>query len=148
MAPTTKTKTPPRWKRRHRAAWTEYVRTLADAMGLRDWSLTLEFDGDGMDADAYGTTWCTEGQRHAVIGWAPDLLDAMGADPAKLRMVAVHELVHLHLDAPTLPLRKDASDWMPASTHAPLVAAQARALEHATDAIARAWAELLPTPAL
>ncbi len=118
--------------------WLPYVRQLADAMGLKDWSFKIddEVSDDHCDAQIR----CIYGQRRAVIRLGAQL-DAY--DPEKQRGIIAHELIHCHL-----ALIDAAARYVePAlgSVAWPLFeGAMADANEQATDAIAVVLAPFLP----
>lgn len=119
----------------------EYVRTLADAMGLKDWEYELDNKPpDSETADAGIFNWY--GQRHAQIRVNPKWPEWTAE---RLRSRIVHELVHSHLHCldETIPNLKSLLGE-PAYTVASNFFNDL--LETATDGIAVAWAATLPLP--
>jgi hypothetical protein len=125
----------------HYAAW---VRGLADAMGLRDWTVTVKHDEHGkeLDEDAYAQVVVTYGQQHAAITLSHDI---MTATEDHKRWVVVHELVHCHTDQ-TMHVLVAMKDGLSPEVYRLAEATHRRACEQATDAIAKSWAKFLPMP--
>lgn len=96
-----------------RKALGEYLRWVADHMGLRDWTFHLRHDE--CDENAYATVSCTEGHREAVVRFCSDFRDL---ERAKVRHVVVHELVHCLAAAVTDHLKNDVGDVMGEREHA------------------------------
>lgn len=117
-----------------------YISALADAVGLRDWSISLQDDPCADDVN--GTCQCVYGRRVASIALSRNW---MNADEYDLRETIVHELLHCHTDPITYPLA-GIEDHLGSSLHTHLVSSQALALELAVDAIASAFAPRLPLP--
>lgn len=120
--------------------WLPYIRTLADAIGLRDWSFKI--DDEPCDDHCDAQIRCIYGQRQAVIRIGDQMVDY---DPAKQRGVLVHELVHCHLaliDAAT----RYAEPVFGSIAWPVFEGAMADANEQATNAIAVVLAPFLPLP--
>jgi hypothetical protein len=119
----------------------EYVRDLADRMGLRDWVINIMKDppenvNHGACIDViYGRRVANLQFREEWPEW----------DSEQLRSTVCHELVHCHIN----PLR-NAIDNIEAAVgkmiYDPLYNSVTDYIEYATDAIATAWAETLPLP--
>lgn len=115
----------------------QYVRQLADLIGMRDWKVKLEDEhpGDGN----LGFCECVYGRKIANIRLAEhDTIE-------ELRHTIVHELLHAHLDPTRLPIeniRNVLGQPLYDATHNALV----DAVEYATDEIASVLAPLLPLP--
>lgn len=114
-----------------------YIRKLADLCGLKDWKVTLEDEhpGDGN----LGACECVYGRKVARVRIAEhDTIE-------ELRHTIVHELLHCHLDPCRLPIeniRNTLGQSLYDVTHGAFV----DFIEYGTDAIASAWAPLLPLP--
>lgn len=68
----------------------EYLRTLANTMGLTDWSFTLK---DMEHEDALATITVSFGRQEACIELSPAFY---AADPEEQRTTLIHELLHAH----------------------------------------------------
>lgn len=125
----------------------EYMREMADLMGLRDWYLAVSSDppkSEPIDDTHTVQAECSVnyGRKSAVIAFAANWAEW---DTEELRRVVAHELIHCH----TEPMR-----WAINNTRLPLgmtaflmlEGAFQDAHEVAIDAIACAWAERLPLP--
>lgn len=118
-----------------------YVRAMADEMGLRDWYLHIPADQPtdmthGAECDV------TYGQKVATITFRDDW-PTWGAD--RLRSLVTHELIHCH----TWEMEQriaDLRDTLGGPTYELYSLGFRHAHERAVDGIARAWAETLPLP--
>lgn len=122
-----------------------YTRALADLMGLRDWTIRVDLGDPGNDG-AHEGTWIgcclvTPFRRSAVITIDPALRDQPRDE---VRSTMVHELTHCHLDAMRDQVYTDLLGQMGQPTYDVFTGSFLRNLEHATDAIAEAWAPTLP----
>lgn len=118
-----------------RAPFIPYFRTLADLMGLKDWTFEVKLNDYPEDTSAYASIYCIEGRKHGIIRLSEDLL----TEPREAqRHYCVHELIHAlyatAMHAARLSLSADAYRvWM-------------MTFEYAVDATAVAWAPFLPLP--
>lgn len=119
-------------ERRQRFA--PYVRLLADAMGLKDWEITVA-DGPPRSPTAHAGVFMHYGQRRADVHLGDSFLDE---PPDRQRLHLAHELVHLHFAA----VDGLAEDWLDDSRYAGFL----RLFEYGVDAVATAWAPHLPPP--
>lgn len=72
-----------------------YIRTLADKIGLSEWTFELSHEplGTDEDTDTYAHIVCTEAQCRAVITLGRGFLD----EPLRQkRHTLIHELLHCH----------------------------------------------------
>lgn len=124
-----------------------YIRSLADLMGLRDWEIWLgDNPPDGHPAVAwhvYGGSCEVVHRRHAACirvhdGWVdwPD---------EQIRYVMVHELLHCHF-APIQEHHLHAEAHFSKSEWVIFDNTFDDAMEHHIDALATAWAQMLPLP--
>lgn len=134
-------------KKKDRRAFGQYVRWIADSMGLRDWYIDVHFSLDE-DASDYGTNHIrmaqvepTYGRKHAVVTVVPDIRDY---DLEKIRMVVCHELTHLHLAALQDQCERDLENIVGKLADEVFYKSFRRNLEYAVDGIASAWAESFP----
>lgn len=119
---------------RHR--WALYVEELQRAMGLTDWSVIIDAEPAGEDCDAQILpTW---GARSATLQIDPKLHEHT---PGRVRVVIVHELLHLHHAQPD-QLAETALHTQGPGAHA----AWNLAMEYAIDAVSKSWAQRLPYP--
>lgn len=117
-----------------------YVRHMADAMGLKDWDITVSDNPAPEDTNAHIT--CVYGQRRAIVDFDNEWPEWTRE---KLRRIAAHELVHCFLDQLTWPV-SNVRNIIGQSLYDVTHEAIRDAIELATDGIATAWAETLPLP--
>ena len=121
----------------HADSLDRYIRTLADAMGLKDWDVRLS--DDALDDGNAGGCRVPYGRKIAKIRLAEhDTIES-------LRRTIVHELLHAHLE----PIDWQIHNIKPAVSELTFDVWRGGfvdALEVACDAIAWAWAEHLPLP--
>lgn len=124
-----------------RHALGDYMREIANLMGLRDWYLFLS-SNDPEDDDAMACCEVAYGQKSATLcfhhSWPAWSMD-------ELKATVVHELLHCH----TEPMRwavNNARDPLGFMLFGVVEGAFIDALEVAVDGVARAWAEHLPDP--
>lgn len=118
----------------------QYVRKVADAMGLRDWRLDVK--GEPPEY-AYAQCRPTDGQRHAELRFGSDF-EAL--EPERRRAIVVHELVHCHIAQLQWQVEKDLERHLGPSTDRVFFDSFRRNVEYAVDAIAEALAPHLPLP--
>jgi hypothetical protein len=116
----------------------KYLSRLAEAMGLGDW--VLDVREEPADEGTVAEIDCTLGQKHARVYLCEEWTDL---DPVTQRDTLVHELVHAHLSQ-----LRHMADTLFDEVKGGKVAKAAFHLveEYATEAIAQAWAPLLPLP--
>lgn len=90
-----------------RAALTTYVRTLADALGLKDWKITIEKEPSDDDCDA--SIQGVYGRRIGML-WIHRDFRTFSSD--RQRQTLIHELLHLHFE----PMRHHVENLLEAST--------------------------------
>jgi hypothetical protein len=115
-----------------------YVRQLADALRLRDW--TIEVQDDPCDDDAHGQIKIAYGRRQAAIWLSRDNVEL-----EKVRHTVVHELIHCHLE----PMRwslNNAQEVLGSIPFGIFAGAAEDALELAVDGLADAIAPHMPLP--
>ncbi len=117
-----------------RKAWQPYFRMLADVMGLKDWTVEID-DEPPVNQEAYAVARCSEGRKYIIVDLARGFLDA---DPKTQRMIAVHELLHAHFSHMDFCIEKMISQDQNKVHRINL--------ELTVDAVAVAWAEMLPMP--
>lgn len=122
-----------------RKALMEYVRWIADHMGLRDWRFSILHDPCESSALAICTP--TEGQRMAALEFAADFREL---DPDVQRMTVVHELLHCHHAHTQDIARLHTTQFMGQHAYDAFHQTYRLVHEYAVDAVARAWAEDLP----
>ena len=123
------------------AAYSAYVRQLADLMELRDWRFDTEITVP-RNPNWAASCGITYGRRHACITIAPDTLTK---PPESIRQTIVHELVHCH----TTPIRDqldNVEEHLGKSAYTTIHNATTDVLELATEALANAIAPFLPLP--
>lgn len=121
----------------------QYVRTIADGLGLKDW--TFEVGVDQPDGDRIAFCNRVRNRKLATIGFRPRFFEETRESQ---RIAVIHELIHCHLG----PIR----DVLEDEIHASKALSQwcynmawetmLRADEWATDAISSAIACHYPLP--
>jgi hypothetical protein len=113
----------------------DYVRELANAMGLRDWTISISV-APPSDENHIAANWATYGRKLQTLYLSERFLDSSAEEQ---RATLVHELVHAqfaHLHS--LALRLLTSDGAKE--------AWTLAMEYTVDGIAEEWAKTLPLP--
>jgi ferritin-like protein len=80
-----------------RDSFCPYVRCLADALGLKDWTVVVADEGPHAHG-AIATVCCTEGRKHATVRLSEQFLRD---DEAEQRHTIAHELLHCQFAAHT-----------------------------------------------
>lgn len=116
----------------------QYIRDLADRMGLKDWEIIVSRvpSRDGVLA----TVRVTYGRRQARM-WLSE--DFAGGQPHEQRLALTHELIHCHMDRMDTVARQ-LEPVIGTAAHAVFMAAHAEAHEQATDALAVVLGAFLP----
>lgn len=123
-----------------RAALLHYIRWMADAMGLRDWTVAL---GDSpCDNKLSAQCSCTNGQKHVTISVCADF---RGMPIDEVRETIVHELVHAHFEPCWQQVRADLLEHLGQATYNVFVDSFRRNMEYSVDGISRAIAGHMPT---
>lgn len=124
------------------AAYSEYLRTLADALLLRDWEIQLKRDTPTSD-DCYAAVWVMDTENQAVIRLSEDYWHGSAEDR---REWLVHELIHCHLDRPVRVMAQLARQWDENSACQFAKEAHRNEVEICVQRIARIVAPTLPLP--
>jgi hypothetical protein len=142
-------------KRREQVAVMEWTRSVANRIGLRDWTLHFDWDHDaghdlpeghyaeGCEGASIQTIY---GRRHAVLRLGDGFREYA---PDKQRQYLVHELVHCHVNRLLDFVDTDLKGILGRPTWDLLSAAFERELEYAVDALADVLAPqqpLIPWP--
>lgn len=124
----------------------EYIAELRDLMGLGHFTVTFQAypPAEQDEVSTAAQIQIPDGKRDATIQVDPDFVDE---PPEEQRETLVHELVHCHLADMGNMVYEDLKHPLGITAHAIFNDGFTRALEHATDAIAKAWAAQLPLPA-
>lgn len=121
----------------------ENVRQIADAIGLRDWTINLNYEPPD-DTDAMASVSCVYGRRIATISFCSDWWER---DPHERHHVIVHELIHVV----TNPLNAFLEEALPVLIGQPtwqgVYAAIRQHDEHAVDQLATALSPYMPVMA-
>lgn len=126
----------------------DYIREMADCMGMHDWLLKLADDPPpNLAPDGSGNVtgaFCNVpyGRRYAVIYVNPEWADW---EPWELRYIVCHELLHGHLAALEWSFN-NVQHVVSTSQFALLNGSFTDAQELTIDAIGNAWAKTLPLP--
>jgi hypothetical protein len=125
--------------KRERKALEKYVRWVADAMELRDWTITI--DNDPCADDLEGSAVCTFSQRHVTIAFATNFRDR---DPADQRETVVHELLHAHHEVTWRMVQTDLAGALGKPVYYVFCDSYRRAMEYTVDALAKTIAKAMP----
>jgi hypothetical protein len=117
-----------------RRAFGPYLRCLADLMGLRDWTVTIDArPTDDRENNAEAAT--IRGRKQLRVALSEDFL---GMPPEEQRATVVHELIHAH-GAPMDHMLCGVLDDDARRSYKLL-------MEYMVDGIADEWAKSLPLP--
>jgi hypothetical protein len=119
-----------------------YIRTVANTLGLRDWTLNLAHD-EPDDKEAYASVSCVYGRRIANL-WLAHGFEML--EPIEQRHVIVHELLHIHFDRTLKQSEGALPGLLGAASYAVYEAGLRESIEHGVDAVADALAGALPLP--
>jgi hypothetical protein len=125
--------------KRDRNALARYIRWVADAIELRDWTITL--DDEPCDPDYNARVDCSEGRKHATIAFHAKFREM---DPEDQRQTIVHELVHAHHAVTWRMVQTDLLRPLGQETYGVFVDSYRRAMEYCVDATADALVKHLP----
>jgi hypothetical protein len=133
-------------RKRDHNALREYLRDLADALELRDWTVALAVGDPSGPARADGHRWGASsesipGRKHVTVTFPPDVRDW---EPNELRVTACHELIHAHLAPLSEMWRVDLYQHVARPTYELFNDGATRWLEYAVDALADATARHQP----
>lgn len=126
-------------KGRDRKELHRYIRWVADAMELRDWTLVLSRI-DAEDGDN-GHINLTYGRKLATIRLCSDFRTM---EPEQQRHTIVHELVHCHLEPAHNMVGNDLEKMLGKPADQVFYDGFRRQAEYATDALASAIAKHMP----
>lgn len=130
--------------KRDRKVLSEYVRWVADVIGLRDWTFEL-LPSEALEDTDGGKTLAScataDGRRFAVIRFDRGFKDT---SPTDQRDTVVHELVHCHLSNLQWQFENDLKVHLAPHVFMALNASFERNVELAVDALAGAIAKHLP----
>lgn len=140
-----KTPKPPaaavRWDEPARVRLTDYVRALADRLGLKDWDFLIDWDPTDGNSDAEIRP--VYGQKLAVIQLGPNFRTE---SPEHNRATVAHELIHCHLHPATDVIRVTHERLLDDDAAIATWAGFFMSIEYATDALANVVAPFLPLP--
>ena len=124
------------------ATLSDYITTIARALGLGHWSIRLSEEA-ACSPDAYAEVNPTDQRFHVVIRVCRDF---RSLTPQIQRESIVHELLHLPYQPAVDVIRLDLWEAraLSQSTYDALYKAFSRQMEYATDCLAGAVARLLP----
>lgn len=125
--------------KRDRKALGEYVRTIADAMELRDWHIDLMHDP--CEDEALASISATYGRKRASISFNRSFRDLA---PDVQRRTVAHELVHLHLEPACDIVKADLVELLGRPADTVLWLGFKRQIEYGVDALSDAVAKHLP----
>ena len=122
-------------------AYSAYIRSLADVMGLRDWEIDLAREY-AEDPDTGAQCQTTYGRKIATIVFGQGFL---ACDPETQRYYCVHELLHCHT-CPVHTAVANACGRLGSDAFSILDGTHRDAIEFAVDGIGVAYAKFLPLP--
>lgn len=128
---------------RQRRILRKQVRLVADSLGLRDWTIKLDYEPCA-DENALATVSCTYGRRIATVQFCAEWWER---DPHERHHVLVHEMLHVVTD----PIRTYLDETLPVLIGQPAWTAVREAVrqheEHAVDQLASALSPYVPVVA-
>ena len=124
-----------------RVALNAYCRTMADELGLRDWTLIVNYDTPTI-AEENARVDVTYGRRVVTISWGETFWTETRAEQ---RQTVVHELMHIHLDAISA-VSRSLAEQLGSFAYSVFSDNEHLQVELATDAIAEAIAHHFPLP--
>jgi hypothetical protein len=125
--------------KRQRRALAEYIRWVADALELRDWTITL--DHEPCEEHLMGHVHCTNSARNLSIAVNASFLDYT---PEDQRETIVHELVHAHWETCWKMIQGDLGDALGKPVYYVFCDSYRRAMEYGVDGLAKALAKHMP----
>jgi hypothetical protein len=123
------------------AAYSTYIRDLADRLLLRDWEITLR--RNETRGENYAAVFIFNTENHAVVKLDEDY---WGGSREDQREWLVHELLHCHLDRPDRVMEQLAEQWSENSACQFAKEAHHREIEVCVQRFARLLAPLMPLP--
>lgn len=117
-----------------------YVRAIADALELRDWSIDVSRDAPSSE-EFIASCSCAQSRKNASIYFS-DVFRHV--DPIEQRQTVVHELLHAHHEVCWRMVQTDLLSPLGQETYGVFCDGYRRAMEYAVDAIAEALARHLP----
>lgn len=126
-------------RKRDRKALGEYMRNIADVMGLRDWTLNLLHEP--CDDDCNAQVRLIYGRKVADIRVSEAF---RSFDPERIRRTVVHELIHFHFAACSNLIEHDLSGHLSKQALNIFFSAWVRDFEYGVDGLATAVASSLP----
>lgn len=120
----------------------EYVRWMADAMELRDWTFTIAHEPPD-DQKFSAVVDCLYGRKRATISFCKDFLTTHR--PEQIRATVCHELIHCHFKSIEWAYNNLQGSMDPTLFHVIWCGIHDQ-LEFGIDAMADAVAKHLPLP--
>jgi hypothetical protein len=129
--------------KRDRKALADYVRLVADEMGLRDWEIRLA--EHPAEPGKCASVEIVYGRKFATLE-VPDTFKSEQT-PEDQRDSVVHELVHCHLESMANMVQNDLESLLGRPADSLFFAGFTRQYEYGVDGLAGALAKHLPLPA-
>ncbi len=123
------------------AAYSAYLRTLADAMLLRDWEIKI--DRDKTTDGAYASVWICDVENLAIVSVGEAFF---GYPSEERREWLTHELLHAHLDRPQRILNQLTDQFGDNTACQFAREAHRNEIEICIQRLARILAPLMPLP--
>jgi len=118
----------------------KYIRWIADAVELRDWTIELEHDPPKSE-DSFAAIFPVYGRKVAHLYVCEDIREH---DLPMTRHCIVHELVHLHLAALQNQAERDLENVLSGGEEHMFFQSFKRNLEYSVDGLSSALAKHLP----
>lgn len=117
----------------------KYMRSLADALELRDWEVVLSHEPAA--EGTFGQARCRYGAKRIEVRLAADFRETSLEEQ---RDTLVHELIHAHLDGNWKFIEEDVLGAFGREASALVMAGYTRSLEVGVDGLTKALAKHLP----
>ena len=147
VAPVKKTKAPKvskfqqEWTPERREAVESYLRLAQEKLYLRDWTITVDWSRSCKSDDAIATCTPMADSRHATVRLSRKFLTEA---PQMQTQILIHELVHCHLFALQDVAERTVEAAMPKGAYVVFNVALTAHVEMTVDALADAFAGLMP----
>lgn len=118
----------------------DYVRSIADDYGLRDWEFEVSL-GFVAEPDTLAEIKCVYGRHSANLSISESFTKAT---PEMQREVIVHELTHIHFEWAWSVIRHDLADYLGQMNYDHTMASYRRQAEMGIDSVAHSIARFFP----
>lgn len=129
------------WTSPRREAVESYLRVAQEKLFLRDWTITVDWSRSCKSDDAIATCTPMADSRHATVRLSRKFLTET---PKMQTQILIHELVHCHLFALQDVAERTVEAAMPKGAYVVFNVALTVHVEMTVDALADAFAGLMP----